>query len=345
MKKPVISTATLALIALTLTVLLPATPQVTAATTAETGAFSIIWITDTQYLAESNPAYNDNLNRWIVENNSTYNVKMVIHTGDLVNDEGNQTQWLNANQSMGILLDNGVPYCWNAGNHDFNKSYWIGNQYTSFNPQAMVTKPYWLSTEYDGMNNAVLFNVSDWECLIVSVADYANDSALAWANSILDAHPNAHAIVTTHAYIDPQCRYSEWATRFKNTVLDTHANVFLTLSGHYHTESGNRTSVGGRDELLFDPQNAYGKLGSASARILTFNTAKGTINVQTYSLYTHQFVVDENNNFTLNTSFGNDSAGRSGFPTLIFGVVAAAVLVVVAVGVYFVNRRVKRRMD
>lgn len=309
---------------------------------AENKDFSIIWITDTQYLAESNPAYNTNLSRWIVQNSDEYNIQMVIHTGDLVNSEGNRTQWLNANQSMGILLDAGIPYCWAAGNHDFNRTYWMGNQYTAFNPQELASKPYWVSTEFDGMNNAVFFNVSGWECLVVNVAYDANESALAWANNVLDTYPQAHAIVATHAYIDQQCRYDDWATNFKNTVLDRHANVFLTLSGHYHTIEGNRTRVGGRDELLFNQQDAYGKLGAASARILTFNPTKGTVKVQTFSLYTNQYAIDSNNNFTLDTAFRNDSVASKGLPVGLAIAWVVVVLAVVGVCIFFVRKRVKR---
>jgi hypothetical protein len=171
----------------------------------------------------------------------------------------------------------------------------------------------------------------------------ANDTALAWANNVLEAHPQAHAIVATHAYIDKQCRYDDWATNFKNTVLDTHANVFLTISGHYYPTQGNQTKVGGRDELLFNQQDAYGKLGGASARILTFDTTKGTVKVQTYSLYTNQFSVDSNSNFTLNTSFRNEDADiGSIFPTGLAIVGGIVVLAVVGVCVFIVRKRVKR---
>ena len=49
--------------------------------------FSIVWITDTQYLSKSYPAYFDNLCRWIVAHRNVYNVKMVVHTGDIVDSE------------------------------------------------------------------------------------------------------------------------------------------------------------------------------------------------------------------------------------------------------------------
>jgi hypothetical protein len=320
---------------LTLTILVSA-HSVNFASAQET-IFSIIWITDTQHLAENNSQLNDNLTQWIVENNQTYNIKMVIHTGDLVQDEGNRTQWKNANQSMGILLDNGLPYTWNAGNHDYNKTCWIANQYVAFNPAILVTKPYWVATEFDGMNNAVLFNASGSEWLVVNIAYNANDTVFGWANNILDQYPEAHAIVAAHAYLNKRGGYDEWAVNLTKTVLDTHPNVFLTLSGHYYPTQGNRTQVGGRDELLFNQQDEYGDLGAASARILTFDAQAGTIEVRTYSIYLNQFVDDANNSFTLHSSFRNDSVVSDVLPE-IWGVTVVGIVVVVGLGAVLVFR-------
>jgi hypothetical protein len=300
--------------------------------------FSIIWITDTQHIAESSPQLNDNLTQWIVANNQNYNVKMVIHTGDLVQDEGNRTQWQNANQSMGTLLDNGVPYTWNAGNHDYNKTCWIANQYVAFNPAVLAAKRYWVATEFDGMNNAVLFNASGSQWLIVNIAYNANESVFGWANNILDQYPEAHAIVAAHAYLNKRGGYDEWAVNLTKSVLDTHPNVFLTLSGHYYPTQGNRTHVGGRDELLFNQQDEYGDLGAASARILTFDTQAGTIKVQTYSIYLNQFIDDANNSFTLHPTFRSDPIASDGVP-LIWVVAAVGVVVVVLVVVFLFKRK------
>jgi hypothetical protein len=305
------------------------------------GSFSIIWVTDTQYLSESNPQLNYNLSRWIVNNAALYNLKMVVHTGDLVNAEGNMTQWENANQSMGLLLDNDIPYCWNAGNHDFTTSYYIGNQYDAFNPQVFASKPYFVDSKYGGMNTAAFFNVSGWECLIVNISFDANDAVLEWTNNLLDQYQNAHAIVATHAYLDRQGDYGDWAANLKSKTLDTHANVFLVLGGHYYPTQGVKTRVGERDEMLFNQQDANNKQGAASARILTLNPANGTIMVQTFSVYLNQFICDENNDFMLYTSFRNNSVNLQDFPLVWLGVIGFVVFVCVF-SVFLIVRRVGR---
>jgi hypothetical protein len=281
------------------------------------GNFSIIWITDTQYLSESHPTYYESLCSWIVDNADSYNVKMVIHTGDIVEDEWNHTHWENANRAMSILADGGIPYCWNAGNHDYNASYWIGNQYTAFNSALMAEKSYWIDEEDEGQNTAVHFENSGWDFLIINLAYQANDAVLAWANNLLDTYPESHAIVATHVYLNNTGGYggkgkddSNWPLNFQKTVLETHANVFLTLSAHVYPTSGSRTEVGDRDELMFNRQDKDGGLGAASLRILTFDTTQGLIDVKTFVLYANNFLADDNNLFTLNSSFRNEQAGK-----------------------------------
>lgn len=281
-------------------------------TTEPADKFSIIWITDTQYLTESYPRYFESLCRWIVENKETYNVKMVVHTGDIVDDEFDEEYWANADNAMSILLENDVPYCWNAGNHDHNTTYWIGHQYTAFDPATMASKPYWIGDKFEGQNTAVKFSAGGKDFLVVNVAYQANETAIAWCNDVLDAYPNASAIVGTHMYLNKLGEYSakgkddaNWATDFKRTVLDTHANVFLTLSAHYYPTSGVRTQVGGRHELMFNRQVDDSEMGAASLRILTFDINEKTIDVKTFVIYANTFLVDENNQFTLQTEFYN----------------------------------------
>ena len=304
------------------------------AATSSTTKFSIIWITDTQYLSESYPRYYDSLCRWIFENKESYNVKMVIHTGDMVEDEFNQTHWTNANHALSLLLDNDVPYCWNAGNHDYNTTYWIGNLYTAFNPTVMASKSYWVGDKFIGQNTAVHFAVSGNDFLVLNIAYQANETALSWCNQILDSYPDSHAIVATHMYLNTTGGYGAkgkdnltWASNFKDTVLDTHANVFLTLSGHYYPSYGSRTQVGGRQELMFNRQIVDSEMGAASLRILTFDLKEGLIDVKTFVIYANNFLTDSNNQFTLETDFYNPAIPE--LPVWIVGALFVVILLVV----------------
>ena len=91
-------------------------PQVSAAVNDPT--FSIMQISDTQHLAFLNPTLYNDTTSWIVNNSASYNLKMVIHTGDFVNAFTtppltiyNNTQmaqeWVVANAAMSKLLNAG----------------------------------------------------------------------------------------------------------------------------------------------------------------------------------------------------------------------------------------------
>lgn len=271
---------------------------------ASESTFSVVWITDTQYLSQTYPDYFDSMCQWIVNNRDAYNVKMVVHTGDIVNYATDLSQWKNANHSMGILLDNDIPYCWDAGNHDQSAGSWDGKDFVAFNVTLMEQKAYWTGDSFDGKNTAVSFNFSGYNFLIVNVEFHANSSELQWANDVLDAHPNSHVILATHAYIDEICGYDAWALELQDTVLANHSNVFMTLNGHYYSNgNANRTRVDQRDELFFNRQNLDDQKGGATVRILTFDLAQGKINVKTYETYAGQFVTDSDNEFTLETPF------------------------------------------
>jgi hypothetical protein len=280
---------------------------------ASVGNFSVIWITDTQYLSQMYPSYFDSLCRWIVNNAQKYNVKMVIHTGDLVDTESNKTQWEAANHSMSLLLDAGIPYCWNAGNHDFNETCWIGNQYAAFDPAALAQQPHWVGDEFNGQNTAVEISVSGWDLLVLNLQNLANSTALDWANSVLNAHPDSHAIVATHAFLNNLGKYTyrlsgqddSWASSINTTVLQTHPNVFLTLSAHFNTNTGRQNRVGDRVDLMFDRQDQDSGLGAATLRILTFDTVDNVIDAKTFVLYANTFLTDTNDQFTIDTSFYN----------------------------------------
>jgi hypothetical protein len=303
--------------------------------TTEQKTFSIIWITDTQYLSADHPTYFSSLCQWIVSHETQYNVEMVVHTGDLVDSEGNVTQWMNANSSMSLLLNAGIPYCWDAGNHDYNSTCWIGNEFAAFNPGLQAQKPHWIDDSGDGQNTAVHFEVEGQDFLIANIAYLADDTVLSWADDLIDSHPDSHVIVATHFYLNRTGGYESWASNFRRTVLANNTNVFLTLSAHVYplSSSGFKTQVGDRHELVFNRQEKDNNMGAASLRILTFNLSAGTIDVQTFYLYANMFLTDSDNQFSLRTSFRNEAAANESneipeLPELALLTLMAALLVI-----------------
>jgi len=293
------------------------------------GAFSIFWITDTQFLSESNAALFRMQNKWIVENWSRFNGKMVIHTGDIVQNGPNEEEWYNADEAMSILLANNIPYTWCAGNHDDfvngdATSGWKGNQYAdSLNPSVVSAKvnalPYarWVGDYHEGMNTAVSFSANGLDFLVINLEWNAQPDVLQWAGGILDdpAYVNHNVIMAPHAYIDYSGSLDNlrWGAQLADflagltKLLDEHSSsVFLTLNGHFATESGYNTPqpINNRNQLMFDrqdcadapsdqtgrgvdnpPLNDTDKVGGSTVMVLTFDTVNNRIRARTYDIY------------------------------------------------------------
>lgn len=85
---------------------------------------------DTQYAsAGSIPASHHFMNRygsepykvqtqWLADNKKAFDLKFVVHLGDVVNNSVNEGQWKAADAAMSILEKGGVPYSVLPGNHD-----------------------------------------------------------------------------------------------------------------------------------------------------------------------------------------------------------------------------------
>ena len=179
--------------------------------------FSIFWITDTQFLSESNPALFRMLNNWIVDNWARFNGKMVIHTGDIVQNGPVAEEWdERRRRDVDTFLQNKIPYTWCAGNHDDfvngdATSGWIGNQQAHVLDPSVVSSqvnslPYahWVGDYHEAMNTAVSFSANGLNFLVVNVEWNAQPDVLQWVGGILDdpAYANHHVIIAPHAYID-----------------------------------------------------------------------------------------------------------------------------------------------
>ena len=290
--------------------------------------FSIIQITDTQYLSWLNPSLFYDLTNWIVSNSRDYNIKMVIHTGDLVDTPTHTSEWEVANKAMMTLYNNGIPYCWNAGNHDQlppnetanlwlgdSNTDWLGSQYPAFNQSIMREKPYWVSDIHDGKNTAVAFKHANYHFLIINVEFLANSSTIDWMQNLIRSNPKTNIIVATHDYLNRTGGYGTrsisnegvldytWGNDFKD-VLDRYPNVFLALSAHIQSRTigAYNQRVGNREEVFFNRQEINYRLGAASVRIYTFNLDDNQVDVSTFTLDTQTWLTDKQNqfNFSIN---------------------------------------------
>ena len=280
--------------------------------------FSIMQITDTQFLASTYPGLDKQLSTWIVNNNASYNLKMVVHTGDLTDQYYDGSQWQNANDTMTILMNNGIPYTWCAGNHDQNgfsdpNSGWVGNKYAAFNPATFEGNSYWVNDSIQGKSTAVKFSVNGYNFLIINLECQANATTMSWATNLLNTYSRLHynIIVATHAYLDsPSMTFDNglsgsptWEQNLQS-LLNNYPNVIMTLNGHTDVDPTMdvHNVVNGREQIEFDRQTTENRKGACSVRIYSFDLNSQNVEVSTYSVWNDQWLTESQDAFSFSTN-------------------------------------------
>lgn len=265
--------------------------------------FSVIVIPDIQGYAKYYPWILENQTRWIVDTKEALNIAFVTQLGDLVDNYDDQTQWINANQSLSIL-DGHVPWGVLPGNHDMkdgNLTYY--NQYFGYN---RFSKEAWYggaSRVGDNANSYQLFSAGGADYLILQLQYDPSDDVLYWASNLIDQYPARKVIVATHDYLEfgKSNQRSEIGEHIWHSLVKYHADhVFLVLCGHSGAEEFITDKVNGHVvyQVLADYQNTN-NIESGWLRILQFSPSQNKIFVKTYSPLLNQYKNDSASQFTI----------------------------------------------
>src|SRR5690554_5405444 len=231
-------------------------------------SWSIILVPDTQTYVkfERNQGILETMTAWISENIDILNIKMVLCTGDLVeqnellvsdNVNGNlpsRDQWLAVSRAFG-RLDGKVPYILAAGNHDFGyKS--VENRKTNYNQyfpshknmqNARALRAAGKNVDgYPSLENAAyeLISPQQRKFLFLNLEFAPRDTIVRWAKQVLskDAYKDHTAVVLTHSYLNSKNDHIEkenypvtdanYGQAIWEKLVAPSKNVQLVFSGH-----------------------------------------------------------------------------------------------------------------
>lgn len=291
--------------------------------------FTLGTIPDSQY-------YSENLNgrsrhffaqtQWYVDNRDALNLAFVSHMGDIVDKGDNNTptresnlpEWLVADAAMKTIEDrvatlraHGIPWGVAPGNHDSSPNGDATGTTIYFN-QFFGLSRFAGRSYYGGHygannnNNYQLFSASGLDFLILHLAYDTRalslyQPVLTWADSVLKAHPNRRAIVTSH-YIVNTGNPAPFGPqgRLIYDALKSNPNLFLLLCGHIDGEGRRSDVYQGRTiySVLQDYQfRANG--GDSWLRTYTFSPARNAIFARTYAPSLGRGETDVDSEFTL----------------------------------------------
>lgn len=295
--------------------------------------FCIVVLPDTQVYAWRFPRILYRQTQWIVENRSRYNIRYVLHLGDVV-QHNSLKEWKVARRAF-ALLDGKVPYAIALGNHDLGPGGRAESRATLFNDYFPLTEfRKWptfggvYDKEATGADNSYhLFGAGGKKWLVLALEFGPRDDVLRWANQIVSRYPDHLGILITHAYLDNNGRryargvkgqtyppYLYPLARSEDGLNDgediwrklvsKHANMAFVLCGHVCVAARleSRGDAGNVVHQMLVDYQTQDRGGNGWLRLMRFQPSAGTVKVQDYSPVLDQWADDPDRRFVLRLS-------------------------------------------
>lgn len=172
--------------------------------------YEIDLIPDIQHMTQDYPALLDQMFQWFHDSATYYNTKAIIQLGDITN-QGTVSQFITASNVVKHIDSTGIPYAFVIGNHDYDSMAFVSanvvnrvtNNYNAyFGPARYAAKPFY-GGNYNGSNENfyIKFDAGSTKYMAISLEFLPRDSALAWAQRVLDSFPDRKTIIATHNYL------------------------------------------------------------------------------------------------------------------------------------------------
>ncbi|WP_242144442.1 MULTISPECIES: lamin tail domain-containing protein [unclassified Bacillus cereus group] len=260
--------------------------------------YTFVWMSDTQYYAESYPYIYQSQVNWIAAQKNPLNIKYVFHTGDIVEKAYEEVQWKRADEYMKVLENGNVPYGVLAGNHDVDHK---GEDYTSyskyFGDWRFKDKPFYGESYKNNRGHYDLISANGNDFIMLYMGWGVTDEDIQWMKKVLEKYPNRKAILSFHEYLLVSGNRSPIGEKIFNEVVKPNKNVLAVLCGHYHDsetlideidDDGDGIADRKVYQMLADYQGGP-EGGQGYMRLLQFDTTANKMYVKTYSPYLNEY--------------------------------------------------------
>ena len=282
---------------------------------------------DTQVYSLRYPGEFDSQTSWIARNAEPLNIAYAFHLGDIVNNN-TEIEWQRASASM-ALLDGIVPYALVPGNHDYGPSgdastrETLLNDHFSFDDTAAL--PSFGGAYEDGKldNTYHLFAAGGHEWIAIMLEWGPRDEVIAWANTIMEQHPDRLGIFVTHAYLNNNDRRYDHTDREHPQKHNPHEydtpgvndgeelwqklvrrhRFVMTLNGHVLGDgTGYLASVTDRGNVVHQMLSNYQMRelgGEGYLRLLELRADGRTLVVRSYSPLLDRYLLGADQQYTV----------------------------------------------
>ncbi|XAH26223.1 LamG-like jellyroll fold domain-containing protein [Xylophilus sp. GW821-FHT01B05] len=244
--------------------------------------------------------------KWVADNAAKLNIPFLIHLGDVVDQVGKPEQWKVADTAMQVLEVAKVPYSILAGNHDVlnDVDYDFSPSTGTDTQRVLANEPYlqWFGTkraqrqstfgerDSTGFHEYHTFKAQDQQFLVLSLSWRISDAGIAWARSVIAAHPTLPVILVNHQLLNiaPDAvspLETGYGKMLWEKLIRDNDQIFMTLNGHHHGGAHlTKTNDFGNpvEEMVVDYQMAY-QGGNGLMRLYEFDLTNNLIKVLSFS--------------------------------------------------------------
>ncbi|MGD6817164.1 metallophosphoesterase [Metabacillus sp. 113a] len=219
---------------------------------------------------------------WLVNSRRTERLSYLVHTGDLVHNPDQFSQWERTDRAFQKLETHGFSYGVLPGNHDFIEYGSHQPYYQFFGAHRFKSKPYYKGSFLDNCGH---YDTAGGKVFIYMGWCKAGKGELKWMNRVLKHHKDKEAVLAFHDYLTFKGTRSRNGEKIYRHVVVPNKNVKLVLSGHYYG-TAMKMDIPQSGRIVFQMLSNYqsfSKGGGGYLKIFTWNPSG--IRVRTYSPY------------------------------------------------------------
>jgi hypothetical protein len=190
------------------------------------GGVTLAILPDTQVYSLLYPGLFSAQTGWIARHARERNILYTLHLGDITNNN-TPAEWQHAAEAL-TLLDGVVPYAIVPGNHDYGPSGDASDRTTLMNDYIPFSKvaawPTFGGAYQNGKldNTYHLFAIGKHKIILLALEWGPRDEVIAWANRLMEAHPDRYGIMITHAYLNNNDLRYDWKDTVHPQDFDPH---------------------------------------------------------------------------------------------------------------------------
>lgn len=235
---------------------------------------------------------------WLTAHADDLRIPFTLHLGDIVDRAGVEAEWQAADNAMRTMDEAAAPYSILPGNHDVLDSGVRDDQLDLasepfprwFGPSRAAAQATYGGSDPLGLSQFHIFEAEGQRFMSLAIAWNSSDATLAWAQNVLDAHPDVPVILTSHALLSVAADQTSPvetgdSQRMWDRLIRSNDQIFLTFNGHFHGATRQvKQNDFGHDvhQVLMDYQMAY-EGGNGYLGLVEFDLTNGTLSLETGS--------------------------------------------------------------